>query len=570
MAYTRYESYYYKIHEQIEQIRQENEYANNSIAFAHWYLKFYYKLNDQQIAESILDGADDLGIDALIIDEENKSLVVVQFKFPEKTSTINTEIDQGDIYKTLNGFKTLISNDRIYSGTNEKFADYKKQLQTISLYSFKIYFVSYNKGIIANRFIINNFTDEFRRETGSDLDVIYHERDIIANIYERLIHNNQIKITLKYKQMSPAYDIEKRKIGSYVGFANGTDIVEAISPYIATVFDENIRLYEYDSTVNSGIYRTATSTDEADMFYFYNNGVVFICESAKNSPASNEIIMDATSVVNGCQSLNVLYNAVQKGKLLSEVYILVRIIEISNYVERMKITEYLNAQTPIRDSYFIANHLIVRDLQQHLLEKGYYLERQINEVRYLAECGQRTGANNVIQLEDVIQYYTGYWLDKYASLSKRGKNALFDKSRIDEILSAISADKVIIAMETYKSISEVLTLYRKMRRNPAKDEFATYLGIDPQVVLQHIEDFRYMNTGDIILLNAVANIKKKYEELSLSIERKQLICDAIFLVKDIISAESETNTAQLTKSNNVFGKVQEKVKTLDSYYCREC
>lgn len=66
--------------------------------------------------------------------------------------------------------------------------------------------------------------------------------------------------------------------------------------------------------------------------------------------------------VNGCQSLNVLYNARKKGKLNHEVCILIRIIEISDYGERMRITEYLNSQTPIRDSYFIANHPVVREL----------------------------------------------------------------------------------------------------------------------------------------------------------------------------------------------------------------
>lgn len=107
----------------------------------------------------------------------------------------------------------------------------------------------------------------------------------------------------------------------------------AIEPYIATIFDENIRLYEYGSDVNTGINRTATSTDQADMFYFYNNGIVFICDKAQNSPASNEIALSGASVVNGCQTLNTLYNAKQKGKLSDSVYILVRIISIADYSE---------------------------------------------------------------------------------------------------------------------------------------------------------------------------------------------------------------------------------------------
>ena len=81
--------------------------------------------------------------------------------------------------------------------------------------------------------------------------------------------------------MQSAYNVQGRKIDSLVGFVNGRELVESIASNIATIFDENIRLYEYGSNVNIGINRTATSTDQADMFYFYNNGVVFICDKAK-------------------------------------------------------------------------------------------------------------------------------------------------------------------------------------------------------------------------------------------------------------------------------------------------
>lgn len=569
MALTRYESYYIKIKEQVEKIREENDYNTDSIAFAHWYLENYYKLNEQQIAEVIMDGSDDLGIDAVIINEENKCLTVIQFKFPSKNTTINNEINQGDILKTQNGFKTLIDNNISYRGTNLKFKEFKEQLQNIFIGKFEISFVSYNKGIIANSSTIENYSEEFKRDTGSQLDVIYHNRDTIINIYERLNHINQIEIKLKYKQMQSAYNVGSKKIDSYVGFTNGIDIVDAITPHIATIFDENIRLYEYVSPVNTGINKTATSTEEADMFYFYNNGIVFICDEAENSPASNEITLKGTSVVNGCQSLNVLYNARQKGKLNPNVCVLIRIIEISDYIERMHITEFLNSQTPIRDSYFIANHTIIRDLQKQLQIKGYYLERQINEVEYMTERGVFTGNQEIIQLENAIQYYVGYWVNKDASLAKRGKSSLFDKNKIEDLLSEISADKVIIAMKTYQSVSEVLTMYRKMRRNPSKHDFAYYIGIEPTILLEHIEEFRYMNTGDIILLNAVANLDSKYKSLGIDLGLDELIIDAVFIVREVIKKENDTNYSQLTKSANVFGKVQNQIKALMTNYERK-
>lgn len=571
MAITRYESYYAKILEQIREIKENNAYNTESIAFAHWYLEKQELLDNQEIAESIIDGDGDLGIDAILVDEDNAVLSVYQFKFPSKKESINLEIDQSDILKTWNGFLTLISNNMEYNGRNEKYLEYKKQLKESFISSFRINFVSFNKGVVANKEIIENCVDCFVKDTGSNILVRYENRDIISNIYERINRKNKIKISLKYKQMQSAYNVQNRNIDSLVGFVNGKDLVESVSDYMATIFDENIRLYEYGSEINGGMSRTSSSHEQADMFYFYNNGIVFICDDAKNSPSSNIISLEGTSVVNGCQTLNVLYDSFIKGKLRDEVCILVRIIVISDYNERMRITEYLNSQTPIRGSYFISNHTIIRELQKDLLDKGIFFERQVNEYEYMSNANNiNAKVNRIFSLEKTLQYYVAYWVNKYASLAKREKNALFDKNKIEELLAEISADKVIEAYDAYISISEILTKYRKTRRNSNKDDFAVFLGMDQDVLLDHIEEFRYMNTGDIILMNAYANLKQRYKELNImGVSEKDIIVDAIFVVKDIIKKEDEENTALLTKNGSVFTKVQDVIKGLNQRYSVE-
>lgn len=569
MAITKYDSYYIKICESPKTIRAENEYKTDSLAFAHWYLHNYYRLSEQDIAEAIIDGAGDLGIDSIIIDEENEALTVMQYKLPAKKENIGNEIEQGDVLKTWNGFMTLITNDMPYTGSNKKFEEFKAQLENSLITHFRICFVSYNKGVLANRDIIENYADMFRKDTGSELEIIYHDRESIANIYEKLNRENNIAISLKYKQMQPAYNVQGRKIDSFVGFVNGKDLVQAISNNIATIFDENIRLYEYGSPVNNGINRTATSTDQADMFYFYNNGIVFICDEALNSPASSEILLTGASVVNGCQTLNTLYNAVQKGKLNDSVYILVRVISIADYSERMRITEFLNSQTPIRDSYFIANHPIVRDLQSKLLEHGYFLERQINEYEYMGEHNpeefQKIQGKTIIQLEKLIQYYVGYWVNKNASLAKRGKNALFDKNKMEDLLSGLNADKVVEAYSAYNAISEVLTMYRKTRRNSSKNEFSEYIGVSQEWINDNIDSFRFMNTGDIILLNTYKNLKDQYKKMNIiGLDQKEIIVDSIFIVRWIINNQKESNVSLLTKNASVFGETQNKIRKLTS------
>ena len=47
----------------------------------------------------------------------------------------------------------------------------------------------------------------------------------------------------------------------------------------------------------------------------------------------------------------------------------------------------------------------------------------------MKEHGIDIQGKTIMELESVIQYYVGYWINKNASLAKRGKNALFDKKQ---------------------------------------------------------------------------------------------------------------------------------------------
>ena len=565
MALTKNEMYYNKITEELNKIKQKYGYDNMSLAFAHWYLKYYFHMEDQKIGECIIDGNGDMGIDAIDIDDlgdDEHSLKIFQFKFPSKKENIRKEIEYKEANATWDGFTKLIDNNYRYNKSNDKFKEIKDNLADLFISKTTIYYVSFNKGIIDYRDELEQKVEKFKSDSGNELEVVYHNVDIITNIYERMNRKNNVKITVKYKQLQAAYDINERDITSYVGFANGKELVNAIKDNIATIFDENIRLYEKNTKVNGMINRTASSTDQADMFYFYNNGIVFICDKVLNSAVSNSIKIEGVSVVNGCQTLNVLYDLYTKDRLSSDVCVLMRIIQIKDYNERMKITEYLNSQTPIKDSYFISNHISVRSLQHEMEKRGVFLERQINEYEYKKLRNEVVNYANVVRLDKAIQCYVGYWMDDYAASAKSGKGSLFDKNKIDTILSDINADKVLIAIETYDKISEIITLYRKMRRNLSKNEFEEFLMSDDRESAFCIDDYKYLNTADILLLNTVANLRQRRDKLNLTEACfDDTVKLAIFLAREVIkeASEKQPNTATLTRTNSVFQKVRDKI-----------
>ena len=567
MAVTKYESYYKQIKESVDEIKEKNDYKNSSIAFIHWYLKNHLFLEEQEIGEAIIDGFGDNGIDAILLNEEEKELTVMQFKFPENINGINSEINQGDILKTFNGFNLLIDKT-MNQESNIQFNQFKERINDMDIFSFKIYFVSFNKGVdaAANKELVDNFAKNFKKDYGSELQIKIHDKSIISNIYEKMNRKNDLEITLSYKQLASAYDIDSMNIKSYVGLVNGRALISSIKNSIETIFDENIRLYEGKTSVNNSIKATASNPEESEMFYFYNNGVTIICDKVNNSPNKLSVSLKGVSIVNGCQTVTSLYDLYTQNKLENGVDILTRIIEISDYNERMKITEYLNSQNPIKDSYFVANHTIIRDLQKSLEKKGYYLERQINEFEYKKNYGGRINNLVPIKLESVIQHYVGYWLDEYASTAKRGKGLLFDKDKIDEILMDINADRVIEANNMYREISNIITSYRRTRRNENKTEISDFLGIPHSDFLSEIDEYLFMNTGDIVILNTAKLLKDKYKNNNIEFNDEKLIKDAILLIhKNIIETypDGVRNISALTKNTKLFKEIKQYIDNLN-------
>ncbi|EFI85249.1 hypothetical protein HMPREF0556_10448 [Listeria grayi DSM 20601] len=557
MAISKFDSYYLKIKEEAEKIQEKESYNNLSLAFAHWFLDIQYGLNEQEISESLIDGDGDYGIDAFIHDENNKELEIFQFKFPSKTETIKKEIPQNDIYKVITGFNYLLdpSEELQLNNASQNFINLKENLRNSEIFKFKINFVSFNQGIVDNTEILTNFTNKNQKETGIDISFSTYNVHTISNIYEKLQRKNSVSINLTYTTLQQAYTAND--IESYVGLINSKDLIESIDEKIGVIFDENIRLAEKKSRVNDNIKKTA-SNNSSEMFYFYNNGITFICDSIENSPNSRIAKLEGASIVNGCQTVTSLFEVYKEGKLKTNTDILIRITKISDYEQRSRITQFLNSQNPIKDSYFIANHSIVRDLQNKLVEKGYFLERQINEASYKEEYtdSKMKKDKKVIKLEDVIQYYSAYYLDKFSATAKRSKSSLFSADNVEEILSGMSEDKVIYSYNLYQEVSKVITAYRRYRRNKENEEFINLMNLSKKEMERDEAKYLFINTADILILNTCRHIKEKNPQINNDID---LIVEAIKTIKTLIENDEELKEmlpAGLTKNQKIYSEVK--------------
>lgn len=554
-VYGKYQVYYGKIKAELEFIKEEYGYTNLSKAFAHWYLQYCIKMDEQDIAESIIDGNGDNGIDAILL--EGESMVLYQFKFPDKEKNIEKAIDEKTVLKMFNGYKKLISQRRPRVG-NDNFFAFREAIKENNIFDYRIEFVVFNNSFSQPaQDALESEIAEIRDTTGNQIKHKVIQQKNICDIYDRIQKKNRINITMTYKKLDTSYNLDEN-VKSSVGFLSAHELIAACENQMDVIFDENIRLYEGDNDVNTGIYNTAVGED-SNKFFFFHNGIVFICDSCKNSTGNQTLVLEGASVVNGCQTINSLKKAYDSGELKEDVYLQFRIIETSDFDLRAKITEFLNSQTKIRDSYFLANNPFIRALQIELEEKGYFMERLVNEYDYKYSLNKvkQYDKKHILKLEKVIQVYAAFYCNEYAARAKRGKGELFDKKVVEVLVSGINANKVIHAYTWYEKLGQALSLYRKCRRSEnVRMDFFEYIDKDVSEsdYEEEMDKYIFLNTGDLIILNAIANLEGKCN----FDEDEEYIIEAIEVVKNAVT-ESGLISSQATKNNSVFSAVQEDI-----------
>lgn len=555
----KYQVYYSRIVQELEKIKNDNNYQNLSKAFAHWYLSNFYKISNIDLGEIIIDGFGDNGVDAII--RENDILKIFQFKFPDKVGNINKQIEEATVLKIINGYKKLTSS-RKPSRANDNFINYRNIIKKESIFHYEFIFVSFTDGLSSNaKDSLDNSILEIKDLTGNNIEYSVDDKKKICDKLDRAQKNNLVNVDIKYGNLLPGYNVGN-DVKSWVGFCSARDILNSVESVLDVIFDENIRNYEGDNSVNNGIYNTSTDNEESKYFYFYHNGIVFICDECRNSVGNQTASLYSSAIVNGCQTVVSLKKAMDDGILNNNTFLPIRIIETSDIDLRARITEYLNSQNKIRDSYFLSNNTFIRELQSELLKVGYYLERLANEYTYKLSLKKISEypKEKILQLEKVIQIYVAYYNNEYAAVAKRGKNELFNKDLINELICNISSEKVLESQKNYNEICKIITMYRRCRRVERNDEFLNYMGITVFSLENYIDvmdSYQFMNTADLLLLNGLANVnmEKSFDE------KLKMV---INVCRDIINQDKKVLPSTATKSTSVFEKVQNACRIVSS------
>lgn len=157
----------------------------------------------------------------------------------------------------------------------------------------------------------------------------------------------------------------------YLGLLTLKDIIALLKndddTLDSNVFFDNIRYYEGSTPINSKIERSLNSN--ADIFHALHNGIIITASQKHYNKESGNLEIEAFSVVNGCQTCNIIWNWYEKNnksdEQLEKYKIPAKIIITENSELRSQITEAANSQNVIKSIQLISISDNAKMLQKH-------------------------------------------------------------------------------------------------------------------------------------------------------------------------------------------------------------
>lgn len=245
----------------------------------------------------------------------------------------------------------------------------------------------------------------------SDVTWHVHDGDAISRLYRETKNDIQREISFQRHVALPPI---RGARAAYLGVVSCNDYVKMIQKENGELnkglFFENVRDFlGGDNPVNEEIAKTIHNIDERDRFAILNNGVTIVAKSV--TPSGDNFKLSQFQVVNGCQTSHVLFNS--RGKLTSDMYITVKLIETSDIDLSGKVIATTNSQSMVTKEAFATirpYHRNLEDFFNAMRSTGYnyYYERRTHQYDDRDDIRQ----NHIVSAPSLIKSFVSVALEE--------------------------------------------------------------------------------------------------------------------------------------------------------------
>ncbi|MDO8142397.1 MAG: AIPR family protein [Candidatus Brocadiales bacterium] len=422
-------------------------------AFIAWTL-MHLQANDIASGDAvaaIVDGAQEKGIDAIYVPDRNGRIIILQTKYhknPEKHG-----IKKNDLVKLFAGIDWLMRGDLGKITGNPQFAAKAEEFRDAYV-NFEYSEIVVALAATAEKGPGKEELDEIEhaldgfRESGAAFEVITLSVNELHGALISAVHNRyKLAIDINFAGKPFHYEREKSGARAIVGAVKGVELAQLFHKHSFRIFDANIRNYLGMGKINQEIQRTATDKDEACNFWFYNNGVTFVCDEYSFRSLEDTVVkMRNAQIINGCQTVMSLYNSGRE--LKDDVEVLVRIIEKEQDLRFFsRIALCANSQNAVRPADLVGTDTIQLELKRLMLKYGVYYETRRGD--YRAEKDTLSPApSEVITMKKAAQALATVFMQK-PGIAKKDTSRLFlsstDGGLYDHIFTAATIPEQVIA-----------------------------------------------------------------------------------------------------------------------------
>lgn len=525
------------LHEKVLQLHKDDPKDPIGVAFMRYCMQLIYRLNEEEVEESITDGPQDGEVDGIYI--EGQQVHLLTFKYTDKFHLSQKSFPGTDIDQFSLTIDNIISGNLKKGTVNDAVWDKYLEIQDLATkgkVEFKVHVVS-NKEQPED---VSKKKLEHTIEKYKLVDhPLYYDQDKLVSI---LLDSKVEKINGKVKFIDRQhFDKSDGRISTVIGVVSATDIVELIrdkkdeKQVNVAIFNENVRVYKPRHRVNRAIVESAKSEDNFQFFYL-NNGITILCEDSDYTPNRRNPVVNLTNlqIINGGQTSNSIFKAYrQSPEIVENVDLLLRVcIAKKEDPISEKISETSNNQIPIGNRDLHANDLIQQKLQEQFESLGYKYERKPNQY---SERNKGLMLNN----ELLGQLYMAYHLDM-PSEAKNNKSKVFN-----DLYDTIFDENIIEARELlrlYRLYEPLIVrkkeIQKKKRNKEHVNEKESFLS---RALFHVVHGTKYLFDRDIAALVADDSLSKREldEKRSEIYENKgaEFVEESINVINELVKEE---------------------------------
>ena len=409
---------YEKIKEEIKSEFYEQNFPNDGQRFVAWYVRNIHGRDMIETKEDVTDGPDDKQIDAIVVDDDNSTVYVIQGKFIG-----DGRVDAEPLREVLSSWVQFKDIVRLQETGNQKL---KRRLSEVGGALEDDYVVSFEL-IVTGELTVGAQTDlaAFQQEL-ADSEDFPAELHVVGP--EELKRRYELAAERENPIISHKVTLDPEKYMTME--IGGTKCVIAAIPLKdcikfpgikdGTLFQKNVRQsLGLNNRVNKGIKSSIYGQDSRD-FFFYHNGITAICH--KFDVIDSVLTVKGISVVNGCQSLNTILSCSEKVKELDDAYVMFRFYEIPQRKRADQISISTNSQSAVKPRDLRSN-----DRRVLALKKSY--EQKYPNGYFITKRGEEPPASKdktlVVDLLDLGKYMIA-WHSQRPNVSY-SENKIFDK-----------------------------------------------------------------------------------------------------------------------------------------------